>query len=243
MKRKDLQRIIGFATGSLFKEIQSISNHAVEICRSTGGKALELTCLKNVQIPLLWDLNMHATRHFAHTSIHLPSDLIYCNNDTSTRALGLLHEFCKENRKFLHLAVIHPDRIVDWEMINDFSEIIPVAIENMDIRKNKFRSVPEIENILSKYQNLKLVFDINHWISNDYSIRTAYEFLDLFENRIAEIHISGYHRYHDPLFQTNQIELIEVISKVPPAIPIIIESVVSVEEIQKEFNLISKHLH
>ena len=66
----------------------------------------------------------------------------------------------------------------------------------------------------------------------------AKDFYSKFKDRIAQIHLSGYTGYHDPIFQTKQEEIIKAIQDFE--VPIIIESVLAPEDLEKERQYILK---
>ena len=242
MRKSKIKKMVGFSTGTLYPNIQPLSDEAIELCKLNQTGAIEIACLRNSQIPLLWGLNLVPLKSFAHVSIHMPTDIKYVNDAKSERSVELLKEFCKQHNKIFRCAVFHSDTILDWNILLNFSKITTVAIENMDNRKSNFRNMKDIQKILSRYPEIKLVFDINHWISNGNTIKSAYNFIETFKNHIIEVHISGYWHYHEPILKTLQFELIEVIAKLPPTIPVIIESVIKPQEIKKEYNLIKNLL-
>ncbi|MFC1644897.1 hypothetical protein ACFL08_02635 [Patescibacteria group bacterium] len=241
MKKKKKNNLLGLATGVTYKKIQPVSDQAVSLCKETGANAIEISCHECKQIPLLWGLNMHKLMGFTHSSLHMPTDIQY-GSSRHIRSVELLREFCRRNNNVIRCAVFHPDLVIDWGVLIEFSQFVTIAIENMDNRKECFQTEKEIQKILSKYPEIKLVFDINHWITNGNSIESAFDFLKKFKKNIVEIHISGHWESHEPIFKTLQTELIEVASKASTLIPIIIESALSHQDVKKEYELIKSLL-
>jgi hypothetical protein len=134
----------------------------------------------------------------------------------------------------LDSIVVHTDRITNWNILAESN--LPIAIENMDHQKDSGKTVADIANILDKY-DFKFVLDVNHCFVNDASLKLVDDFLDNFEDRLAEIHLSGFEILHDPLFKTNQKEFVEKIAHLDT--PIIIESPLhNTEEARQELNYV-----
>ena len=106
----------------------------------------------------------------------------------------------------------------------------------MDNRKESHKNPTDFDEIFSQDKNYKLVLDINHIYTNDSSMKLADIFYKKFGDRISQLHVSGYIDYHNPLFETKQMNIIKAIQDFN--IPMIIESVLSVEDLEKERNYI-----
>ena len=66
-------------------------------------------------------------------------------------------------------------------------------------------------------------------------------FIFNFQNRIAEIHLSGFEFCHEPLFKTKQIDIIDCCQQID--VPIIIESILDKEsDLEKEYSFVMKYL-
>ena len=138
----------------------------------------------------------------------------------------------------LDLVVFHPDMIKDFSVFTDLE--FPVAFENMDEEKKSYRTVMDMESILSKNSKFKMVLDVNHVFRNDPTMKSAKEFFDALGSAIDEIHLSGSIKKHDPLFLTKQNFIAEAI--VDLEIPIIIESTLTAEQINMEKEYVSNLL-
>ena len=115
-----------------------------------------------------------------------------------------------------------------------------VGIENMDNRKNSFQGWIEIKKVLDEYPDFKLVLDVNHLYGNDSSLENAKDFYRELGDKISEIHLSGYLGYHEPISETKQLEILKGIQNLN--VPIIVESVLSPNNILEEKNYILENL-
>lgn len=136
----------------------------------------------------------------------------------------------------INLVVFHPDQITDFRPFGVLP--FPVAFENSDQHKACFQTSDEFRKIFEGNfsADFKLTLDINHTYANDPTLILVKDFYTQWESRIAEIHLSGYRMIHDPLFRTQQEEIIRAIKKPPP--PIILEGIGTPEEIEPELTYV-----
>ncbi|MHB8903535.1 MAG: hypothetical protein ACYC40_00295, partial [Patescibacteria group bacterium] len=136
----------------------------------------------------------------------------------------------------------HPDLVDDWSVFNGIK--INWAIENMDDRKNNFKNVEDLQTFFNEHQSWSLVLDVGHCNSNDKSMILANDLIKEFKDKIREIHLSGYKIFHEPLHQTQQIEIIKSCRELD--VPIIIESTFELSDgvvgVKKEFDYIIENL-
>ncbi len=189
--------------------------------KELGCNAIELSLI-NAEDKKRWAdvraLTPQTIDSFEHVSLHAPAkDFIYAHDDSTRYVLEEIQGLYKK----LHFkyAIIHPDRVKDWEVFKDYS--FPIATENMDDRKEVGKTVESLRSILSN-TDMSLVLDMNHCYVNDRSLNLAAEIYSAFRDRIAQIHLSGFKELHDPLYETKQLDVIKAIPD--KNLPIIIES-------------------
>lgn len=219
-----MKRAIGMSTGVLYKSIPSMSQRIIDIQKSIGCNAIEMGCIRKERLLELSNLNAEDIRsHFGHLSIHAPTDLKYGANEETE---GILNLIAEAHRRFhFDLVVFHPENVEDWSVFDNLP--FPVGIENADWRKDFGRTVEDMDKVFKKV-DLGFVLDVNHCFSNDKSTELAAEFVAQFSDRLREIHLSGFAKYHEPICVTKQLEIMEA---VPIGnIPIIIESVCGDED-------------
>ena len=235
--------LLGFTTG----KITTISLfEKVNLFRKLGCNAIELSILdinrfENFKeiLPALDLLS------FSFRSVHAPcfrldgdkKTKIFYKDDEQTRNILDKVSWLTENAK-ADLVVFHPDLVEDWSVFKEFN--FPLAVENMDWTKNKYKSVEDIKKLFETV-DASMVLDINHCFTNDQTNKLAKEMLFAFNERIKEIHLSGFNRYHEPLYQTKQETIINLITR--RDVPVILEGFCqTVDEYEKEFQYITEKI-
>lgn len=203
---------LGFSTGALHP--QYTVPQALEIFRQHHITTVELG-IDILDTPD--ELDPDLIQSFSYVSLHAPKFPYSLNAGTKKlfNKIERIHAI-----RPLDLVVIHPDPVVNFAAFHDLP--FPVAFENMDHNKPSHHTAPELKRILDVNPAWKLVLDVNHVYTNDKTMALAKPFYDLLGDRIAEIHVSGYKVLHDPLFETQQPEIVRAIKNWEA--PIIIES-------------------
>jgi len=231
-------RKIGFSHGTIYKIIEKYQPSSIKIFKESGSNAIEI-CLYNAsEVEQLANIKEEVL-DFSYKSIHLPTQNIVYKNDIQTlELLDKIEKFYNEINA--SLVLVHPDLVEDWNVFDNYK--INWAIENMDNRKNKYKTMEELKEFFSKNINWKLVIDLNHCYSNDKTMNIAEDIISLFNDKIAEIHLSGYIELHEPLFITKQDFIIDLCDKIN--VPIIIESIFdNIDDVKKEYEYINKKLN
>ena len=230
--------ILGFSTGALYKtQIPQISREAVRLIKDLSCQALELGGQRKDRIPALNDLKPADVADFSFLSLHTADDVIYGDNAETKEMLDAIQR-AHDRLKFDNI-IIHPDKIESWEIFQHYS--LPLAIENMDHRKSMGRTIDDIEKILNFNQNFKLVLDLNHCYCNDKTMGLAQDFYQKFKDKIVQIHLSGFIELHDPLYRSQQKEILDAVPD--KNLPIIIESTLNdVSELKLEYEYIKNYL-
>lgn len=227
--------ILGFSSGCLYKTHDRLGRETFEIYRKTGSNAIELMVHDVEDLPKLKEITREELAGFEHVSLHAPKF-----DGLSEKELNdVLRQIEAAHQKLsLEYVVIHPDIISDWKIFSDFS--FPVAVENMDDRKESCRNVEDMQKVFEQI-DAKMILDVNHCFSNDPTMKLAYDFIEAFRDRIVGFHLSGFETFHDPLYKTQQQEILDAIFD--KNIPIIIESgFEKEEEVEKEFEYIKNKL-
>jgi hypothetical protein len=218
---------LGFSTGALYKTHST--KDALRLYRELKYNVVELGFMKPEEIGgyRLDEISENDLVGFRYVSLHAPNIDYACNAETER----IFKEIENINilRK-LDLVVFHPDRISDFAVFENVN--FNIAFENMDNRKRSFRTAEELGRVLSYNEAYKMVLDVNHVYSIDPTMKLAKDFYSQLGDRIGQIHLSGYVTGHEPLYVTKQINIIESIQNLN--VPIILESVVSPQEIVRE---------
>jgi hypothetical protein len=227
---------IGFSHGVLYKTMDVYTKEAFDIYAAAGSEIIEVCFIRSGAIQKLGNI-IPFVKEYPHRSIHLPADIRYKNDAATKEILERAANFYRAVSA--DLVLVHPDLVDDWSVFAQFP--LAWAIENMDNRKRSFRSPNDLLCFFKQNNNWKMVLDLNHCYSNDTSMQIAEEFIEKFKDRIAEIHLSGYAGYHEPLYQTKQEIIMQFCKKIQA--PIIIESTFnSPDEAEKEIAYIREFL-
>ncbi|MCI5065999.1 sugar phosphate isomerase/epimerase [bacterium] len=90
---------------------------------------------------------------------------------------------------------IHPDDTLTerWKgILEELRPEISLSVENMDKNKNNFQSLEEFEALFDEVPNLKMTFDICHWLELGHSESSSelLSFLERHSSRISKVHFS-----------------------------------------------------
>jgi len=224
---------LGFSTGTLHKTHST--KEALKIMRSLGYDTVELGFVNFQRIKDGWldEISAEDLIGFKYVSLHAPK-LNYGNNSDTELIFEKIGKINKIRK--LDTVVFHPDPVEDFNVFKNVK--FSVSFENMDDKKVSHQKPKDFEKIFPLSAEYRLVLDVNHIYTNDKSMKLAERFYEKFGDRISQFHVSGYTGYHDPLFKTGQTEIVKAISDFN--IPMIIESVISAEDLEKERNCIIK---
>ena len=230
---------IGFSTGDLYKTHSPVQ--AFQELRKMGITSIELSSRlirPDNYYHLLDEFLESSFEGVQYLSLHfpaIPDKWRYGKNKETEEVLKRAYHIHSNHP--LDLVIVHPNVVDDFNVFKDLP--YPVGFENMDWRKESYKTPEEMEKLLDENPKAKFVMDVNHIYTNDKSMALAEKFWK-FENRLAEIHLSGFLELHDPLFETKQEEIIRAIKKTRA--PIIIESVLRIEDVPKELEYVKAEL-
>jgi hypothetical protein len=227
---------LGFSSGCLYKTHGSLSKSTFDVFRDAGVNAIEIVWHESDENADISKLKKEDLLGFEYVSLHAPSFDIM----SETQIVEVLEKIKEAHGRINFKAVvIHPYANINWEIFKQYD--LPFLIENMDWKKEVGKYVESLNEIFLKF-DAAMVLDVNHCLTNDPSMHLVSDMLEAFGERIKEIHLSGFESFHEPLFQTEQIELIRMIAD--KNLPIIIESVFEkVEDVKKEFEYVKSFLN
>jgi hypothetical protein len=211
---------LGFANGnlySIYSEFEDrLDNIVLNYFNPPHTNAIELHFLKDYsKMHQVLEIDKERFNAFEYISIHAPG-ITYKQDNKSREVLNLLEKIT--NYLNIRNIVIHPNKVENWNVFKDYFHL-PIAVENMDNRKNSYQYTKNFENLLEKYP-IKITLDLLHCYTLDKSMKLADNFHRKFKGHIAEYHISGYP--HQPLHITQENIILSSIQN--PNLPIIIES-------------------
>ena len=233
---KFMKQLLGFSTGGV-GGIAGISER-LKFLQTLGCNAVELgyVFMERLTRDPLEKIDPRLLDGFEWVSLHAPGSVWKYdpNDETSLAALSKIEAF--HRRRPLDLVVFHPDSFPD----SDFSILknisFPVGIENMDNLKPSFQRPDSLGNVFTNRPEFGFVLDVNHCFVNDSSLKLAAALLKAFHDRLRQVHVSGFVKLHEPLFQTKQVEILRA---VPTGYPVIIESMCeSPQEVRAEWKYV-----
>jgi len=224
---------IGFSNGALYKATDVTRPDAIRAIFSVAPDCIEIYAHDEPGRIDLADDYCHEVRRFARRSVHTPTNVRYGINDATAINLKKINKIYFDIGA--ELAVVHGETVDDWSVFDDSP--MQLAIENGDNRKDVFKDVDSLRNFLIDHKNWKMVLDLNHCFANDPTMKLADDFIKNLGDKIAQIHLSGFAGFHEPLFQTRQSEIVQRCHRLN--VPIIIESVLpNIESLKIEFDYI-----
>jgi uncharacterized LabA/DUF88 family protein len=190
---------IGFSNGAL-KNFDISDLEKIKIFKAAGANALEIP-FREPESLFEFRLTKQLSdllSEFDWLSIHAPFfNVTYENNDSTKKILSKLEELTK----ILPVKgiVFHPSNILDFDLLEKSG--LPILIENMDLRKDSFKSIKDMEIIYKKY-NFGFVLDVEHAFENDPTMNLAKDLIHLMGDRLKELHVSGA-RLKENIYENN----------------------------------------
>jgi len=200
-------------------------------------QAVELSAIREQElIPLLRTLDDLDLSQFCYVSIHAPSSF---SAQVETSIFRELYEI--RHRRWP--IIVHPDTLRDFSLWKQLGDLL--CIENMDKRKLGGRTVGELELLFEEFPEASFCFDIGHARQVDTSMIGAYRMLKRFSSRLRQVHISEVNTQnkHDRLSFVSIRGFQEVTGLIPSSVPIIIESMVTEDQIGAEICRVQRALH
>jgi hypothetical protein len=216
---------LGFSTGAL---ALSDFRKALRMLRDQPLSVVELSAIREPElVPLLRSLDDLDLSHFSYVSIHAPS---YFSPEAEAGIFEALYEIRHRGWPI----VVHPDTLHDFSLWKKLGNLL--CIENMDKRKRTGRTVRELELLFQEFPQASFCFDIGHARQVDTSMTEAYLMLKHFSSRLRQVHISEVNAQnrHDRLSFVSTLGFQEVTHLIPSSTPVIIESIVSEDQIGAE---------
>jgi hypothetical protein len=223
-------RPIGFSTGALAK---GDFRRGLNVQRTSGRiNAVELSALRDHElaelVSALSSLDLHA---FMYVSFHAPSKLQTLDEQTVFELLlGLPQSWP---------IVVHPEILRTpslWRRLG-----ARLCLENMDDRKTTGRTPGELRVLFEQFPDASFCLDLGHARQIDPTMASALRMLREFGGRLRQVHVSevGTRGEHLPLGATTRISFAQVAHRIPAGCPLIIESVIPAERIERELDAVS----
>lgn len=223
-------RRVGFSTGAIAK---GDFLKALRVLESLGDAttAIELSALREDELgPLIEAVPRLDLQRFEYVSLHAPSTRQRLSECEYVQQLV-------QASKLIRNIVVHPDVIEDpqkWDSIQRH-----VVLENMDQRKSGARTAGELQRYFDVLPNARFCFDIGHARQVDPTLTVAVELIRAFVDRLAEIHISEVDAAskHVAISSAVMDSYRRIASIIPDDVPVIIESMVPLSEMENEIQV------
>jgi hypothetical protein len=194
----------------------------------TGLRVVELSALRAAELPaLVAAIPALDLRGYLHVSIHAPSQFV---PEEEPRVVRMLRELTERGFP----VIVHPDVIRSVNLWRAFGATL--WIENMDKRKPVGRSAAEMATIFELLPEAGFCFDLAHARQFDPSMAETKRILARHGARMREIHLSEVStasRHTRLSFGAIQ-DFKEIAHRIPPELPIVIESPVPEDAILGE---------
>jgi hypothetical protein len=224
---------IGFSTGALaLADFRS----ALEMLHDKPCDAVELSALRHAELqPLVEALETLDLTQFAVISFHAPSKI---DSQLEQATVELLLRVAQKG----WLVVVHPDAISNFGLWGQLGRSL--TLENMDKRKSVGRYAYELAGLFEQLPQAAFCFDIGHARQVDPSMAEAGAILRQFHDRLRLIHISEVNSQskHDPLSLSAFLAFKKVTHLIPDNVPVIIESRVTEQQIEREVKSVAQLL-
>ncbi len=223
-------RPIGFSTGALAKG-DFATGLALQRCVPRID-AVELSALRDYELASLVDaISNLDLGQFDYVSFHAPSKLQTLDERAVFELLlGLPKSWP---------VVVHPELLQTpslWLELGD-----RLCLENMDNRKTTGRTISELRALFEAFPEATFCLDLGHARQIDPTMVSAMLMLQEFGDRLVELHISevGARGEHLPLGATTRQAFARVAHLIPADCPLIIESIIPPESIERELDAVS----
>jgi len=206
---------VGFSTGALEK---GNYRKALDWMGENDVRTVELSALRFEELkPLVESLDAIDLKEFDLISFHAPSSF---KPDQEKSVIDLLNQVHVRGWNI----IVHPDVIYNPELWSHYGA--QLLIENMDRRKETGRTVRELAWHFQTLPKARLCLDVAHARQLDTSLNLLKSIIDIYSDRIAEIHISELdcHCLHQPLSGASVTDYQYFRDKYPKDVPVIIES-------------------
>ena len=219
-------RPIGFSSGAL---AYADFRRALAMMLGKDIHFLELSALRENELdPLLDCLDDLDLAQFEYVALHAPSGF------SPAREGLIVNRLAEAALPREWPVVLHPDAVHNPELWRKLGRFL--CIENMDKRKPIGRTAEELAQVFDLFPEATLCFDIGHARQVDATMTEAYLILTSYRDRLQQVHLSDVNTRskHDPLSVASILAFQDMADLIPPEIPVILETPVDEEQIERE---------
>lgn len=173
---------LGASTGYM-SDLRGDWTAQIERATDVSSFAIELSALAEPELPGLADhLIASSLTRFQYVSIHGPA------KGRAMPEQGLVESLLAISDR-ADAVVMHPDTMVDPVPYRLLGR--KLVLENLDVRRQDGRTVPELQKWFEQLPEAGFCFDIAHAWSLDNSMLQGTALLDAFRTRLRHVHISS----------------------------------------------------
>jgi len=224
---------LGFSTGALAAgDVRA----ALTLLEGIDVSVIELSALRCRELrPLLDIVGDLQLDRFSYVAVHAPTSFHEVNE---ADAVQLLESRLPETWNI----VVHPDSLNDLSLWRRFGPRL--CLENMDKRKTTGRTARELDRFFDSLPEASFCLDLAHVRQIDPSMSHAVELINTFRDRIVQLHVSDLDApaHHVPLTTAAILAFQEVVPLLPRNLPVIIESVIPADGIDREIAMARRAL-
>lgn len=222
---------IGYSTGTL---ALGDFRKGISLLKERNIKTVELSALRENELDgILSFIDSNELDSFEYISVHAPSKL------ENIKESDLVNKLQKVQCKGWNI-IVHPDIIVDFSLWNSLGNSL--CIENMDKRKPIGQTTKDLISIFEKLPHASFCLDLGHSRQIDPTMIETKMMIREFYHRLKQIHISHVNSFnkHEPLNYGAIVAFESIWNRLPQDTPIIIESVVDNDGINREIEVVSE---
>lgn len=224
-------RTIGFSTGALVK---GDFHRGLELQRPYRLQAIELSALRERELqPLLDGFGSLDLSPFKYVSMHAPG--IFRELPERVIIDKIRSHVPPRVAVVVHPNAISEEHLTDWRALGS-----SLCIENMDQRKKTGRTVTELKRFFECLPEAGFCLDIGHAHQIDPTMGVAIELLLAFGSKLRHLHVSEVapDGKHKPMTFVSLAAFEKIEPLVPHDAPLIIESVVTPDEMGHELEAV-----
>jgi hypothetical protein len=222
-------RPLGFSTGALAK---GDLLRGLALQRGVPRvRAVELSALRDRELrPLVEVAGSLDLAGFDYVSVHAPSKLGALAEAEAFELLSALPEAWP--------IIVHPEILITPSLWRPLGRRL--CLENMDNRKTRGRTLAEMRELFAEYPEASFCLDVGHARQIDPTMAVALRMLLEFGDRLVQLHVSEVspRGQHQHVAATTRWAFERISSRVPWNCPLIIESMVTAEEIDAEIRAV-----
>ena len=148
-------------------------------------------------------------------------------------------------------ALVHPLKLIDGYPVEYYKKMIsigiPLAIENMDLKKDSGFNPSELRELIEN-TGCRFVLDVQHAYEHDHKMYYAKDLLESLKNSLVHLHVSGEAKNNNHSLVSRAINASSIVEFIGQAlfiknVPLILEGkYLTLKELYREIEFLTKEL-